>query len=317
MNLKPLRWISARAPLACGILCVLLAAGIAPAQTVSRDSAALQVALDREGFGVGLIDNRDGAKTKTALSDYCRSTGLEEFAAREQLLGGRQPPFRFHVVATQDLQQVGVTPTDWLEASQCARLSCETMEEWLSERYHVKPRFLRELNPATQDWDRTPAGTRLLVPNVLTERHLAAATSVEIDCSAFRLRAFDAAGRLLASFPCSIASDLSRVPAGELLTAAFAPDPVYVFSPANYPESARAQEIGRKLILPPGPNSPVGVFWIGLNAPGFGMHGTRRPETIGSRESHGCFRLTNWDVVALARMLRTGVPVRVTGVYGE
>lgn len=300
-----------------GLLAACLAAAGARAQTGGRGVAVLQVALDREGFGVGLIDNRDGAKTRAALADYCRAASLPEALARASLMNGRHPPFRIHIVSTQDLQQVGITPTDWLEASQCRSLSCESIEEWISERYHVKPRFLRELNPATQDWDRPPAGTLLLVPNVLPERSPDPAASLDIDCAAFRLRAFDAGGRLLASFPCSIASDLSRVPAGELRTAAFAPDPVYVFDPANYPESPRAQEIGRRLVLPPGPNSPVGVYWIGLSAPGFGIHGTRHPDTIGSRESHGCFRLTNWDVTTLARMLRPGAPVRVIGVYGR
>lgn len=300
----------------CGLrVGVAVALSLAPpaahAQGIDRGTAVVQVALDRAGFGVGFIDNREGGKTRAALADYRAATGTGAAEARARLLGGREPPFRFHGVSTQDLQQVGVTPTDWLEASQCARLACESLEEWLSERYHARPAFLRELNPQIADWNRVPPGTRLLVPNVQTERRLPAASSVAIDCAAFRLRAYDADGRLVASFPCSIASDLTRVPAGDLRTAAFAPDPVYVFDPANYPESPRAREIGRKLVLPPGPNSPVGAYWIGLNLPGFGIHGTRHPESIGSRESHGCFRLTNWDVVTLARMLRTGIPVTV------
>jgi lipoprotein-anchoring transpeptidase ErfK/SrfK len=207
------------------------------------------------------------------------------------------------------LQAVGSAPEDWLEASQVASMACESVEEVLSERFHVRPLFLRELNPHVTDWSNVPAGTRLLVPNVTAERRRPEAAAVQIDCAAFRLRACDSNGCVLASFPCSIARDLAQVPTGALSTTAFAADPVYVFDPANYRESARAQEIGRKLVLPPGPNNPVGMYWIGLNRPGFGIHGTRHPETIGSRESHGCFRLTNWDIVTLARMLRTGVPV--------
>ena len=298
-------------------LALSLAAQAAPAQDADRRVAALQVALDRAGFGVGFIDNRDGGKTQAALADYRAATGMNAEQARARLLGGNEPPFRFHVVGPQDLREIGVTPTDWIEAAQCTRLACESLEEWLSERYHAKREFLRALNPSVPDWTRVPPGTRLLVPNAPIERRLPAAASVTIDCSAFRLRAYDTGGRLVASFPCSTASDLNRVPAGELRTTAFAPDPIYVFDPANYPESPRAQEIGRKLVLPPGPNSPVGVYWIGLNLPGFGIHGTRRPESIGSRESHGCFRLTNWDVVTLARMLRTGVPVTVLMSAGQ
>jgi lipoprotein-anchoring transpeptidase ErfK/SrfK len=88
-----------------------------------------------------------------------------------------------------------------------------------------------------------------------------------------------------------------------------APHPNYTFDPANFPESARAQEIGRKLILPPGPRNPVGVYWVSLSLPGYGIHGTPHPETIGNMESHGCFRLCNWDAQALGESLILGTPV--------
>jgi lipoprotein-anchoring transpeptidase ErfK/SrfK len=88
-------------------------------------------------------------------------------------------------------------------------------------------------------------------------------------------------------------------------------DPNYTFDPELYPESEEAKEIGRKLIIPPGPNNPVGRAWIGLNLPGYGIHGTPDPERVGRTESHGCFRLANWDAVALASLVSTGVPVIV------
>jgi lipoprotein-anchoring transpeptidase ErfK/SrfK len=119
---------------------------------------------------------------------------------------------------------------------------------------------------------------------------------------------------LAASFPVSVAVDLTRAPTGELRLVAFAANPNYTFDPAVFVYDARAQEIGRKLLLPPGPNCPVGVYWMSLSAPGFGIHGTPHPETIGRRESHGCFRLTNWDILALSRMVTAGTPVKVIGL---
>ena len=84
-------------------------------------------------------------------------------------------------------------------------------------------------------------------------------------------------------------------------------------SPRNkigiFNELSRAREIGRKLILPPGPNNPVGDYWIGLDRPGFGIHGTPHPEAVGQAASHGCFRLTNWDAESLLRMVAVGMPV--------
>nr|WP_237023456.1 L,D-transpeptidase [Lacunisphaera limnophila] len=72
-----------------------------------------------------------------------------------------------------------------------------------------------------------------------------------------------------------------------------------------------AQELGRRLIIPPGPNNPVGVAWIGLDRTGYGIHGTPEPEKVGRTESHGCFRVANWDARTLLRLAWTGLPVTV------
>ena len=62
-------------------------------------------------------------------------------------------------------------------------------------------------------------------------------------------------------------------------------------------------------LLPPGPNSPVGVVWIDLSKEHYGIHGTPEPHLIGRSESHGCIRLTNWDAARLALMVAPGTPV--------
>ena len=78
-----------------------------------------------------------------------------------------------------------------------------------------------------------------------------------------------------------------------------------------FPESEEAQQLGRKLILPPGPNNPVGVAWIGLDRPGYGIHGTPKPEQVGRTESHGCLRLANWDAQTLLPLVWVGLTVVV------
>ena len=125
------------------------------------------------------------------------------------------------------------------------------------------------------------------------------------------LEAHDEAGNVIAHFPVSIGHIAEKRPNGELHVTVIIPDPDYTFDPDNFPESAEAREVGRKLILPPGPNNPVGVAWVGLDRPGYGIHGTPQPEKVGRTESHGCFRLTNWDARILSDMAWVGRPVVV------
>nr|MDQ3323971.1 L,D-transpeptidase [Acidobacteriota bacterium] len=112
-------------------------------------------------------------------------------------------------------------------------------------------------------------------------------------------------------FPCTIAASKAKIPDGELKVENFAKDPNYTFNPENFPESPAARKIGKNLIIPPGANNPVGVVWIGLSKPGYGMHGTPEPEAIGQAASHGCFRLTNWDALTILEMTAAGMPVEI------
>lgn len=295
---------------------VLAGASAAMAQTGTQamaTAARLQTALDRNGFGVGLIDGKFGVRSRNALLDFARARHLSETAARSQLTNDPAPATVSYTVTTSDWKDVGLAPTDWLEASAVPRMACTSLVEVLSERFHVSQPYLRRLNPQIGEWNMAVIGATVTVPNTQATWHPAAA-SLEVDCRVLRIRVFDGEGALVGSFPCSVARDLSRVPTGQLRLAAFAPNPNYTFDPAIFPDSPRAQAIGRKLIIPPGPNTPVGVYWISLSAPGFGIHGTPRPETIGRQESHGCFRMTNWDIVTLAAVVTSGTPVAVTGL---
>jgi lipoprotein-anchoring transpeptidase ErfK/SrfK len=306
------------------IISVLLAAGnvrvMAQTRAVASNApslmaiAALQTALDRNGLGVGFIDGKDGPRTHYAFLDYRRKSGLSDKKARESLVSNAVPVTLSYTICEGDLASVGSAPSDWQDAATVPTMTFESLDEVLSEKFHVSRPFLQRLNPAVTNWDETLLGRRIAVPNVGCTTPLTAAARIEIDCKAYRLRAYDTDDTLIASFPCSIARDQARVPTGDLRIASFAPNPNYTFDPANFPESPRAQEIGRRLLLPPGPNNPVGVYWITLSAPGFGIHGTPHPETIGRRESHGCFRMTNWDITTLAGLVSVGTPVHVVGL---
>jgi lipoprotein-anchoring transpeptidase ErfK/SrfK len=60
-------------------------------------------------------------------------------------------------------------------------------------------------------------------------------------------------------------------------------------NPWWYPPNSRWAR-GQKPV-PPGPNNPLGTRWMGLTAPGVGIHGTPNPASIGYSVSHGCIRM--------------------------
>ena len=278
-----------------------------------RTGMALQTLLDRQNFSCGCIDGVLGRKTREALRAWQRSRGAPETgrvdSALRTAVGEPGAYFTRHVVSAEELAALAPIPPTWLGKSQAQRLGYETLLESLAEESHASEDAIRGLNPEA-GWPNPAQGTVLTVPNPMPALKRAAAR-LEIQLGARRLLAFDAADRLIALFPCSIARDVAKRPIGELKIVNAAANPTYTFDPALFAESDDARTLTGKLILPPGPNSPVGVVWLSLNAPGYGIHGTPRPEDIGSAESHGCFRLANWNARKLLSMVSIGTPVTI------
>ena len=66
------------------------------------------------------------------------------------------------------------------------------------------------------------------------------------------------------------------------------------------------------LVLPPdSPDNILGTRWIGFDRPGYGVHGTTLPNTIGTQSSKGCVRMLNKDVEELYDILPLGTRVLV------
>lgn len=220
------------------------------------------------------------------------------------------PAYVSYVVTTNDLLRLRTLGTTWLAKSQQDRLDYETILELVAERAQSHPNLIRRLNPDIR-WTNVIAGAVVQIPNVEKLSARAKAAFVRIHLASKTLEAFDANTNLLAHFPCSIAARVEKRPVGELHVTAIAPNPDYTFNPEVFPESAEARQIGTKLILPPGPNNPVGDAWISLDQPGYGIHGTPNPEQVGRTESHGCFRLANWNAEYLLTLVSIGMPVFV------
>jgi lipoprotein-anchoring transpeptidase ErfK/SrfK len=228
----------------------------------------------------------------------------------ESLLTLDAPLLTDYIVTSNDLARIQPLGKTWLAKSQQSALDYETILQLVGEMAHSNPSLIKKLNPDI-DWSRVVPGAVLKIPAVEYPEPGDKAAFAIIRLSAKTLEAFDTESNLMAHFPCSIAAKVEKRPVGELHVSAVAPNPNYTFDPAVFPESPEAQAIGHKLILPPGPKNPVGVAWIGLDKPGYGMHGTPNPEQVGRTESHGCFRLANWDAAYLVKLVWVGMPVYV------
>jgi hypothetical protein len=113
--------------------------------------------------------------------------------------------------------------------------------------------------------------------------------------------------RLVAQFPVTMGSTHDPLPIGDWKVTTYAFLPPFHYQPNLFWD---AKDKSTEHMLPPGPNGPVGVAWLDLNKEHYGIHGTPEPSTIGRTESHGCIRMTNWDVMRLARMLKPGFPAK-------
>jgi lipoprotein-anchoring transpeptidase ErfK/SrfK len=274
----------------------------------------MQVALVRQGLSPGSIDGRIGLQTRGALRSFQQREHLPvtselDNATRACLLLGDAPTMMYEVTSN-DLARLQPLSATWLGKSQQTALEYESLLELACEKGQAHPSLVKSLNPDL-DWANAKAGTRIEVPNVTYPASGKRAASVTIRLEEKVLEAWDESTNLVAHFPCSIARRVEKRPIGELHVAVIAHNPNYTFDPENFPESPEGQELKTKLVLPPGPNNPVGVAWIGLDKPGYGIHGTPNPEQVGRTESHGCFRLANWNAEYLARLVEVGTPVYV------
>ncbi|HEY0552284.1 MAG TPA: L,D-transpeptidase [Verrucomicrobiae bacterium] len=246
-----------------------------------------QIALDRLALSPGSIDGVNGSQTRAALRAFQSREGLVASgtldADTRALLSLTQSSFKNYRVELADLARLLPLAPTWLAKSEQPRLDYESLLELVAEKHHAHPNLLRRLNP-TIDWNAVSPGTELIVPAVDREVSRAKAAWIQIRLGDRVLQVFDSTNRLLAHFPCSIAQRVEKRPVGDLSVAVIAPNPDYMFSPENFPESAEARDLKTKLKLPPGPNNPVGTAWIGLNLPGYGIHGTPKPEDVGRTE---------------------------------
>ena len=274
----------------------------------------IQVALDRAGYSPGSIDGYGGPQTQAALIAFQHRNGLPVTgianAATKAKLRLEQAALVIRTITASELTQVKPLGKSWTEKSNQEALGFESVLEMLAEQHHCSPRYLMRINP-TIAWSSVTAGTQVKVPHTTMTPTSVKAALVHIQLAQRIMDIYDAGNNLVTRFPCSIATQVDKRPVGDLTITKVAENANYTFDPTNFPTSPEAIAGSGKLVLPAGPNNPIGTTWLSLSKSGYGIHGSPDPEKIGRTTSLGCFRLSNWNAQRLAKMVQTGTPVRV------
>ncbi|GAW40184.1 Putative L,D-transpeptidase YkuD [Brevundimonas sp. SH203] len=286
----------------------------AQTQTQPQPDPALiraQVLLQRARFSPGAIDGLAGSNMRQALSAFQKAQGLPVNGQLDaEVMGRLRAAGQGAITTTYRITQqdiagpyLGTVPTDLAAQGRAEHMGYANVVEALAERFHVTEGLLRAMNPGA-DFNR--AGQALLVPAVDASPLPADVDHIDVDKSEGSVRAFDASGKLIAYFPATIGSGDNPTPSGTVKVNGVARNPDYTYDPSKLSYGDGKE----KVVVKPGPNNPVGVVWIDLNKPSYGIHGTPDPELVGKTASHGCVRLTNWDAWALADKVKPGVTVR-------
>ena len=120
------------------------------------------------------------------------------------------------------------------------------------------------------------------------------------------LRVLDAGGKVIFFAPVTTGSEHDPLPPGNWTVTGVDWHPAFHYNPDLFWD---AKPGDNRATIKAGPNNPVGVVWINLSLEHYGLHGTPEPANIGRTESHGCVRLTNWDAVKVASLVKKGTPV--------
>jgi len=272
-----------------------------------------QVMLDRAGFSPGEIDGKIGRSTRRALEAYTKNGGKADALPADAVIGYR--------ITEQDAAGpfTPAIPEDMVEKAKLPALGYTSLLEALGERFHASPALLRRMNPGAQ----FAAGEEIQVPNVAAAvapvgpprgrqsdaapaADNPAATIVTVKKSTSDLTVADGTGKILMYAPVTTGSQHDPLPIGEWKVTGVHRDPKFHYNPDLFWDADPSHS---KATIPAGPNNPVGVVWVDISKPHYGLHGTPEPATVGKTASHGCVRLTNWDAAKLASLVRPGTKV--------
>lgn len=266
-------------------------------------TAKVQALLDRSGISPGVVDGWRGGMSESAIKAFQRRAGLPMTGRMDHvvwdLLHGYTATSLTMDYTITEADTVGLVdniPSDYAQKAAMSSQGYTSVLEKLAERFHMDDKFLAKLNAGKSFVPSTTI--HVIVP---AKPIRATVTRIIIDKETRRVAAYDAKGRLVADYPATVGSADTPSPHGNHVVDAVALNPTYTYNPHR---NFKQGENDRVLIIPPGPNGPVGNVWIDLSQPTYGIHGTATPSRLFVSQSHGCVRLTNWDAWELAHMVK-------------
>lgn len=265
-----------------------------------------QVLLDRAGSSPGVIDGFFGENLTKAIAGYQALQGLPVDGKLNPDLLARliddAPAIQAYAISEEDSNNiVERIPKDYAEQAGMEHLGYTSIAEKLAERFHMHIALIQTLNPTAAF---KPGETiAVAIPRAPKSGWV---KRIEVYRKAAQVFTFAEDGSLLAVYPATIGSEDAPSPTGTHKVKGVSRMPTYTYNPTINFQQGNNKTV---LELPSGPNGPVGTVWIDLTEPTYGIHGTPEPELIGKVGSHGCVRLTNWDVQELDGMVEPGVMV--------
>jgi lipoprotein-anchoring transpeptidase ErfK/SrfK len=309
-----------------------------------EDAVRLQIFLDQSHFGPGVVDGKPGQFTELAVFSWNEVNGHPSDSWHQVMEAAKKAvPNPLAVAVVPEVVKDWVNPelpTKRSAQAKAKKMSYRSNAEFMSERYHTDVPYLIALNGAAKI-NNLKARDSIIVPNI-TPFHVEALTEtkfnadpamsqrhVVVNTKINQVRIFEAAPvALVVADPDAPATVTQVSRPNRALVASFPITPgkpqfikfgtwelknMVVLPWWRYDESLlkTGKRSSDALMIPAGPNSPVGVIWCGTSRSGIGMHGTSDPETIGRARSAGCIRLANWDAIRLPEIIRPGSTVEI------
>lgn len=163
---------------------------------------------------------------------------------------------------------------------------------------------LRAANPGVDPW-LPGAGAQLTLPTA----HLlpdGPRAGIVVNIGDLRLYRFAAGSSMVATYPIGTPRMKKVIPFGKTTIVKKRRNPVWI-----PPASIRAERPDLPVMVPPGPDNPLGVLALNLGWRGYVIHGTNKPAGVGRRVSSGCVRLYPEDIKRLFGAVSEGERVTV------
>ncbi len=278
-------------------------------RTNTAMTVKIQALLDWNHASPGPIDGGWGMNSKKALLNFQKIKGLPTTGKMDQAtwnaltanIPNDQPVIVSYTLTKDDVNgKYSALPTGAEARSKLKSLHYENIQEMLGERFHMDVAYLKLLNKNA----KYQAGETITVINT-GNNHKGRVTNVVVDRNDKVLYAYNG-NKLVAAYPTTIGGSATSTPGGKYKIVNKIKMPHYKATVNRDNEATK-----KSYILPPGPNSPVGVVWMGLSRPSYGIHGSPVPEGISRQASLGCVRLTNWDVLELYANIDNNATVEI------